>query len=104
MKILFRFNDWESMNNIEIIQTIDYILKELDYKYKDNFRLYIWEDNHNHFPKKVFDSLYDKKCFDFRTESEDIYYEWEYKCTETNEWIYNGNLLKKCVSKINYIL
>ena len=81
------------MKDIEIVQTIDYILKELDYKYKDNFRLYIREDNHSYFTKKIFDNLYDRKCFDFRTESEDIYYEWEYRYTDTNEWIYNINTL-----------
>jgi len=90
------------MKDIEIIRTINYILKELDFKYKDNFKLYIWEDNRSYFPKSIFDNLYDKNCFSYRTKSDDIYYEWEYRYTETNEYIYNINtlLLFDCKRKL----
>jgi len=81
------------MKDLEIIQAIDYILKEVDHKYKDTAKIYISEENEEILNDKVINSLKDEYAIDIRNKKEDIYYEWEYKCSEYYKWIYNINTL-----------
>jgi hypothetical protein len=81
------------MKDLETIQAIDYIFKECDYKYKENLRIVIWEDNGNHLKASIISVLVDEYCIEYRDKSKDIYSEWEYKYTERDEWIYHINTL-----------
>lgn len=81
------------MNNLKIIQTIDYILKELDYKYNNDFKIYITEENEKYFDNLILNKLKDEYCLEIKSKSKDFYYEWEYRYTENYKWIYNLNTL-----------
>lgn len=82
------------MKNILIIRAIDFILKELDYKYGDDRKIYITDENESVLNMWIIKKLQDDGCLSLYETSKNIFFEEEHRGTEYGQWISYINTLK----------
>ena len=67
------------MKDIEIIKTIDYILKKFDYKYKEDKSITFDSSYDESIKIEILVKFSDKGICNITQKSEDLYYEDEYR-------------------------
>ncbi len=78
----------------KIIHTIDKILKELDFLYRPKYKIDIWENGILDFDEDSLQRLNERWYIVIYSDSEDIYYEWEYKYSDYTREIRDINTLQ----------
>lgn len=82
------------MNKESLIKAIDFIFKDLNFKYKNEYKLYITPENEKILNTEVTNILKDEWCFDKFYDRKNVYYEDQYRWVEEYEWLKYINTLK----------